>query len=422
MLVIKRDGSKVEFDKSKIASAIGKTNARTNEMTDADIARIADVATNKVWKASGEISVEDIQDVVEDSLLKSKFNKTAKSYILYRDSRTRCRESKMKMMKDIFEMTSGKSEYWNRENSNKDAKVVTTQRDYLAGIVSTEISKSILLPADVVRAHSEGKIHFHDMDYYAQSALHNCDLINLDDMLQNGTMMNGVMIEKPKRLSTAATIATQIITAVASSQYGGCSIDLSDLAPFVDASRRLLLEKYEIRGLSEADSRRFAEEDLREEIKSAVQTFNYQINSMSTTNGQAPFITVFMYLNERPSCKADHALLIEEFLRQRILGMKNEKGVYVTQAFPKLIYVLEEDNVKEGSEYYELTKLAAKCTAKRMVPDYISEKVMKELKGDCYAVMGCRSALTPDRFSKDLGNISNALNYEDELNEEFELV
>lgn len=411
MTVIKRDGSKVDFDKEKIVNAISKTNGRTKEMEEKDIRRIADAVTGKVWTDGGEVSVEDIQDAVEESLMKSKFSKTAKSYILYRDTRTRCRESKMTMMRDIFEMTSGKSEYWNKENSNKDAKVVTTQRDYLAGIVSTEISKSILLPADVVRAHNEGKIHFHDMDYYAQNALHNCDLINLDDMLQNGTMINGVMIEKPKRLSTAATIATQIITAVASSQYGGCSIDLSDLAPFVDISRQRYLKKYEDRGCSAEDCRRFAEDDLKEEIKGAVQTFNYQINSMSTTNGQAPFITVFMYLNEKPECKKDHALLIEEFLKQRIIGMKNEKGVYITQSFPKLIYVLEDDNIRDDGEYYYLTEMSAKCTAKRMVPDYISEKVMLNLKGDCYAVMGCRSALTPDRFSDKLGNIANAKNY-----------
>jgi ribonucleoside-triphosphate reductase (formate) len=411
MKVIKRDGSKADFDKTKIASAIGKANARTGEMTGSDVQRIADVATNKVWKPTGEISVEEIQDAVEDTLLKSRFNKTAKSYILWRDMRTRNREGKMKMMKDIFDMTSGRSEYWNKENSNKDAEVVTTQRDYLAGIVSTEISKMLLLPTDVVKAHNEGKIHFHDMDYYAQNALHNCDLINLDDMLQNGTMINGIKIEKPRRLLTAATIATQIITAVASSQYGGCSIDLSDLAPFVDASRKQFYTKYQRRGLPEADCIRFSEEDLREEVKAAVQTFNYQINSMSTTNGQAPFITVFMYLNERPEYKKDHALLIEEFLKQRLVGMKNEAGAYITQAFPKLIYVLEEDNIEESSEYYYLTELSAKCTAKRMVPDYISEKIMKELKGDCYAVMGCRSALTPDRFSAKLGNIANAKNY-----------
>ena len=247
--------------------------------------------------------------------------------------------------------------------------------------------------------------------------MHNCDLINLDDMLQNGTVINGVKIEKPHTLRTATTIATQVITAVASAQYGGCSINLSDLAPFVDYSRQRYVKKYKDRGFNETDALKFAEEDLKEEIVASVQTFNYQINSMSTTNGQAPFITVFMYLNERPECKKDHALLIEEFLKQRILGLKNEKGIYITQAFPKLIYVLEEDNIHDNSEYYYLTELAAKCTTKRMVPDYISEKVMKSLKhstlgtDDCYSVMGCRSALTPDRFTKVVGNVAKALNY-----------
>lgn len=417
MQVIKRDGTLVNFDMGKIRSAVSKTNSRTNEMSDDELNRIMEIIENKCNRHSGDLSVEEIQDIVEDTLLKSKFNKTAKSYILYRDQRTRNRQGKMKMMKDIFEMTSGKSNYWNKENSNKDAQVVTTQRDYLAGIVSTEISKTILLPSEIARAHEQGIIHFHDMDYYAQNALHNCDLINLDDMLQNGTSINGIKIDRPHKLSTATTIATQIITAVASSQYGGCSINLSDLAPFVKDSYNRYVAKYTARGLNEMQVEKFALEDLQQEIESAVQTFNYQINSMSTTNGQAPFITVFMYLNERPDYKKEHAMLIEEFLKQRILGMKNEKGVYVTPAFPKLIYVLEEDNITEDSPYWYLTELSAKCTAKRMVPDYISEKVMKSLKhscfgtDDCYAVMGCRSALTPDRFGKILGNISKAKNY-----------
>lgn len=409
MRVIKRDGTEVDFSAQKIRNAIAKTNQRTNEMTEDDLDRICAVVVNKLDKLPGEtVSVEDIQNMVEDTLLKSKFNATAKSYILYRDNRTRIRQNKTTMMREIFEMTSGKSDYWNKENSNKDAQVVTTQRDYLAGIVSTEISKTLLLPPEIARAHEQGIIHFHDMDYYAQNALHNCDLIALNDMLQNGTMINGIKIDRPHWLSKATTIATQIITAVASSQYGGCSINLSDLAPFVRDSYNKYVAKYTDRGCSAADIERFAAEDLQQEIESAVQTFNYQINSMSTTNGQAPFITVFMYLNERPEFKKELAMLIEEFLKQRIVGMKNEKGVYVTPAFPKLIYVLEEDNISEDSDYYYLTELAAKCTAKRLVPDYISEKIMKQLKGDCYAVMGCRSALTPDRFSTTLGNISNA--------------
>lgn len=409
MRVIKRDGTEVDFSAQKIRNAIAKTNQRTNEMTEDDLDRICAIVVNKLDKLPGEtVSVEDIQNMVEDTLLKSKFNATAKSYILYRDNRTRIRQNKTTMMREIFEMTSGKSDYWNKENSNKDAQVVTTQRDYLAGIVSTEISKTLLLPPEIARAHEQGIIHFHDMDYYAQNALHNCDLIALNDMLQNGTMINGIKIDRPHWLSKATTIATQIITAVASSQYGGCSINLSDLAPFVRDSYNKYVAKYTARGCSAADVERFAVDDLQQEIESAVQTFNYQINSMSTTNGQAPFITVFMYLNERPEFKKELAMLIEEFLKQRIVGMKNEKGVYVTPAFPKLIYVLEEDNISEDSDYYYLTELAAKCTAKRLVPDYISEKIMKQLKGDCYAVMGCRSALTPDRFSTTLGNISNA--------------
>ncbi len=424
MIVIKRDGKKVDFDVYKIKKALIGANSRSKEMSEEDIDRIIDIVIHKCDRASGILSVEQIQDLVEDTLLKSKFNKTAKTYILYRDQRSRIRQSKTKMMQEIFEMTSGNSDYWNKENSNKDAKVVTTQRDYLAGIVSTEISKLILLPQDIVNAHESGIIHFHDMDYFGQNSLHNCDLINLEDMLQNGTTINGVKIDKPHKLSTATTIATQIITAVASSQYGGCSVNLSDLAPFVRDSYVRYIDKYEKRGCSKEDVEKFAKEDLLQEIEAAVQTFNYQINSMSTTNGQAPFITVFMYLNEQPEYKKEHAMLIEEFLKQRILGMKNEKGVYVTPAFPKLIYVLQEDNVNPGSEYYYLTELAAKCTAKRLVPDYISEKIMKQLKGDCYSVMGCRSALTPDRFSDRLGNIANASNFFKQISkdDEFELL
>lgn len=411
MDVIKRDGTKVIFDGAKIRSAIAKANSRSQEMTEVDIDKIVETVVAKCDKL-GVVDVETIQDLVERTLQVSKFKATAKQYILYRDQRTRIRQGKMKMMKEIFEMTSGTSSYWNNENSNKNAKVVTTQRDYMAGIVSTEISKAVLLPADIMRAHEEGIIHFHDLDYYAQNALHNCDLINLDDMLQNGTMMNGVKIERPHWLSKATTIATQIITAVASSQYGGCSINLSTLAPFVRDSYNKYIEKYTKRGLSTDDVKKFADEDLRQEVESSVQTFNYQINSMSTTNGQAPFITVFMYLNEDPEYKVEHAMLIEEFLKQRIKGMQNEKGVWVTPAFPKLIYVLEEDNITEDSPYYYLSELAAKCTAKRLVPDYISEKIMKQLKnGDCYAVMGCRSALSADTFSDKIGNIANAGNY-----------
>lgn len=284
--------------------------------------------------------------------------------------------------KTIAELLNGTSEYWNNENSNKDAKTVTVQRDYIAGITSTDITRRFLLPEDVVQAHDEGVIHFHDADYYAQNALHNCDLINLEDMLQNGTVVNGVMIEKPHRFITACTVATQIITAVASSQYGGVSISLTHLAPFIRDSYERYIEKYTSWGLSIQASEEYAKKDLKIEIRDGVQTFNYQINSMSTTNGQAPFLSVFMYLGETNEYKEELAMLIEEFLKQRLLSMKNEVGVYVTQAFPKLLYVLEKDNIEKDGKYYYLTELAAKCTAKRMVPDYISAKKMKELKID----------------------------------------
>ena len=316
----------------------------------------------------------------------------------------------------IKELIDGESEYWNTENSNKNARVVTTQRDYLAGITSTDITRRFLLPEDVVKAHDEGIIHFHDADYFAQNALHNCDLINLEDMLENGTIINDVMIEKPHRFITAMTIATQLITAVASSQYGGCTISLTHLAPFVRESYKRYLAKYEERGLSKDQAEKFAKEDLKKEVNDGVQTFQYQINSMTTTNGQAPFLSVNMYLGETEEYKEELAMIIEEVLNQRIEGMKNEKGVFITPAFPKLLYVLEEDNMHEDSKYWYLTELAAKCTAKRMVPDYISEKVMKELKinengeGDCYPCMGCRSFLTPDRAIS-RGNVAKAKNY-----------
>ena len=324
----------------------------------------------------------------------------AKAYITYRYTRELVRRSNTTDL-TIKELIDGDSEYWNTENSNKNARVVTTQRDYLAGITSTDITRRFLLPEDVVNAHDSGIIHFHDADYFAQNALHNCDLINLDDMLQNGTSINGVMIEKPHRFLTAMTIATQLITAVSSSQYGGATITLTHLAPFVRASREYYEKRYSNRKLTKEQVKKFVEEDLHKEIVDGVQTFQYQINSMTTTNGQAPFLSVNMYLGETEEYKDELAMIIEEVLRQRIQGMKNEKGVWITPAFPKLLYVLEEDNINPKSKYYYLTKLAAECTAKRMVPDYISEKVMKELKidkngnGQCYPCMGCRSFLTP---------------------------
>ena len=346
------------------------------------------------------ILVEDIQDIIEEKLMEIGRYELAKRYITYRYTRALVRQSNT-TDQSIKELIDGESEYWNTENSNKNAKVVTTQRDYLAGITSTDITRRFLLPEDIVKAHDEGIIHFHDADYFAQNALHNCDLINLDDMLQNGTEINGVMIEKPHKFLTAMTIATQIITAVNSSQYGGCTVTMTHLAPFVRDSYNYYLKRYKDRGLNKAQIEKFAKEDLAKEIKDGVQTFQYQINSMTTTNGQAPFLSVCLYLGETEEYKEELAMIIKEVLEQRILGMKNEKGVYITPAFPKLLYVLEEDNIHEDSKYYYLTELAAKCTAKRMVPDYISEKVMKELKidkngeGQCYPCMGCRSFLTP---------------------------
>ena len=339
----------------------------------------------------------------------------AKKYITYRYTRELVRKANT-TDKSIKELIEGENEYWNNENSNKNAQVVTTQRDYLAGITSTDITRRFLLPEDVVEAHDKGIIHFHDADYFAQNALHNCELINLDDMLQNGTVINGVMIEKPHRFITAATIATQIILAVTSSSYGGATVSLTHLAPFVRSSYEKYYKKYKDRKLSKEECEKFAKEDTRKEVADGVQTFNYQVNSMTNTNGQAPFLSVCMYLGETDEYKEELAMIIEEFLKQRILGFKNEKGVYITPAFPKLLYILEEDNIHEKSKYWYLTKLAAECTAKRMVPDYISEKVMKELKknelgdGECYPCMGCRSFLTPDR-TMSIGNIAKAKNY-----------
>ena len=309
------------------------------------------------------------------------------------------REAK-KRNQEVLELLNGDNEYWNTENSNKNPKLANVQRDYMAGILSKEITENFLLPEDVLEAHKKGIIHFHDIDYFGQNAIHNCDLINLKDMLENGTIINNVKIDPQHRLSTACTVATQIITAVASSQYGGVSCTLTHLAPFVKMSRNEITEqvKDELKGvdIDEEKINNIIDKRLKKEIKDSVQTFNYQINSMSTTNGQAPFLTVFMYINEDKKYSKETAMLIEEFLNQRILGMKNEKGVYVTPAFPKLIYCLDENNIHEDSEYWYLTKLAAKCTAKRLVPDYISAKVMKKLKGDVYPAMGCRSFLTPD--------------------------
>ena len=415
MKVIKRDGHMVEYMPSKIEEAIEKANLEVDEEDRASSTQIKNIIKYVERLGKKRILVEDIQDIIEMKLMSIGKFALAKHYITYRYTRELVRRSNT-TDHSIKELIDGGSEYWNTECSHKDAGVVTTQRDYLAGITSTDITKRFLLPEDIVEAHEAGIIHFHDADYYAQNALHNCDLINLDDMLQNGTNMNGVMIEKPHRFLTAMSIATQLITAVTSSQYGGATITLTHLAPFVRLSREYYEKRYRKRKLTKEQIAQFVEEDLRKEITDGVQTFQYQINSLTNTNGQVPFLSVNMYLGETDEYKEELAMIIEEFLNQRIEGMKNEKGVWITPAFPKLLYVLEEDNIRPKSKYYYLTKLAAKCTAKRMVPDYISEKVMKELKknelgeGDCYPCMGCRSFLTPDRTIS-LGNIAKAKNY-----------
>ncbi len=417
MKIVKRDGHIVDYDPSKIKIAIKKANAEVKPKERATEEQIKEIIHYIEDLDKKRILVEDIQDIIEEKLMEFDKYQLAKKYITYRYTRELVRKANT-TDQTIKELIEGENEYWNSENSNKNAQVVTTQRDYLAGITSTDITRRFLLPSEIVKAHDEGIIHFHDADYFAQNALHNCELINLDDMLQNGTVINGVMIEKPHRFITAATIATQIILAVTSSSYGGATVSLTHLAPFVRSSYEKYYKKYESRKLKKEDCEKFAWEDTKKEVADGVQTFNYQVNSMTNTNGQAPFLSVFMYLNETKEYKKELAMIIEEFLRQRILGFKNRKGVYITPAFPKLLYVLEEDTVNEDGEYYYLTKLAAECTAKRLVPDYISEKVMLDLKknekgeGDCYPCMGCRSFLTPDR-TMSLGNIANAKNYEE---------
>ena len=415
MKIVKRDGHIVDYDPAKIRVAIEKANTEVRGREKASKDQIEEIIKYIEDLNKKRILVEDIQDIIEEKLMEFDKYQLAKKYITYRYTRELVRKANT-TDQSIKELIEGENEYWNNENSNKNAGVVTTQRDYLAGITSTDITRRFLLPEDIVKAHDEGIIHFHDADYFAQNALHNCELINLDDMLQNGTVINGVMIEKPHRFITAATIATQIILAVTSSSYGGATISLSHLAPFVRLSYDKYYQKYKERNLKEEDCKKFAMQDTKKEVEDGVQTFNYQVNSMTNTNGQAPFLSVNMYLGETEEYKDELAMIIEEFLNQRIVGFKNEKGVYITPAFPKLLYILEEDNIHEDSKYWYLTELAAKCTAKRMVPDYISEKVMKELKkneygeGECYPCMGCRSFLTPDR-SISLGNIAKAKNY-----------
>ena len=421
MKIIKRNGAEVEFDIAKIHAAITKANDAVEDsckLTAVQVRRIADAVAIACEEMGHTPTVEEIQDLVENQIMAHGAFEVAKHYITYRYTRALVRRSNTTDDR-ILSLIECNNEEAKQENANKNPVINSTQRDYMAGEVSRDLSNRILLPKEIVDAHNEGIIHFHDTDYYAQH-MHNCDLVNLEDMLQNGTVITGTLIERPHSFSTACNIATQIIAQVASNQYGGQSISLTHLAPFVQVSREKIRKLVEQEladigaNVDEAKISQITERRLREEIRRGVQTIQYQVVTLMTTNGQAPFVTVFMYLGEARDEreKQDLALIIEEVLLQRYEGVKNEKGVWVTPAFPKLIYVLEEDNVTEGSKYYELTRLAARCTARRMVPDYISEKVMKQLKGDVYTCMGCRSFLTPDRFTeKGIGNIANAGNY-----------
>lgn len=402
MKVIKRDCTEVDFDKTKISNAILKAMKNGSGIVKPKIAEDIANEIEEECKNKDEVSISDIESMVYDKLITKKQRLTAKAYEGYRSIREFQRENENTTDEEIDELLDGESEYWNTENSNKNSKVLNTQRDYMAGIVSKDISRRFLLPPEVVQAHDEGIIHFHDIDYFGMNAMSNCSLINLEDMLQNGTCINKVMIEKPHRFITACTIATQIILGVTSLQYGGATITLTHLAPFVRDSYNKYYEKYKSWGFSDEDCKKYAEADTKKEVADGVQTFNYQCNSMSNSNGQSPFLSVFMYLGETTEYKKELAMIIEEFLNQRLLGLKNEVGVYVTQAFPKLLYVLEEDNIHENSPYWYLTKLAAKCTAKRMNPDYISEKIMKKYKeGNCFPCMGCRSFLSPYKDEND---------------------
>ena len=430
MKIIKRNGTEVAFDISKIVMAISKANIEVDEkvrLTPVQIDRIAESVEVACEEMGRSPSVEEIQDLVEKAIMSHGAFEVAKEYITYRYTRNLLRQSNTTDDR-ILSLIECNNEEVKQENANKNPSINAVQRDYMAGEVSKDITSRILLPRDIVAAHEAGIIHFHDSDYYAQH-MHNCDLINLDDMLQNGTVISGTLIEKPHSFSTACNIATQIIAQVASNQYGGQSISLTHLAPFVQISREKIrrsvekeMKTFGVAPSEEAISQ-VVEERLRDEVRRGVQTIQYQVVTLMTTNGQAPFITVFMYLNEarNEQEKKDLAMIIEETLRQRYEGVKNEKGVWITPAFPKLIYVLEEENVREGTPYWYLTKLAAECTAKRMVPDYISEKKMRELKlskgetaghGDVYTCMGCRSFLTPDRSGNGWDNIAGAKNYE----------
>lgn len=419
MKILKRNGQEVLFDSSKIKRAVEKANTSVTEQEQASKDEISMIAASIEAKCEAMYripSVEEVQDMVEDLLMSFGRKKLAKNYITYRYTRALARKANT-TDDQILTLLDCSNEDIKQENSNKNPVIASTQRDYMAGEVSRDLCKRLLLPPDVVKAHEEGIIHFHDTDYFTQR-IFNCCLINLEDMLQNGTVISETMIERPRSFLTACNIATQIVAQVASNQYGGQTISLAHLAPFVDVSRKKIRKQVieELAGIShtEADITRIIEQRVRREIKAGVQEIQYQVITLMTCNGQAPFITVNLYLNEAKNKQEKHdlALCIEELLKQRILGVKNEAGVYITPAFPKLVYVLQEDNIHEGDPYYYLTELAAKCTAKRMVPDYISEKIMMKLKGDTYPCMGCRSFLTPDCFTDaGVGNISNAKNY-----------
>ena len=417
--VIKRNGRKVKFSKPKIVNAILKAWRELREVDDAAEAFANKIANEIELINSTVLSVEEISDIVEHKLMVSSHKDVAKEYIEYRQLRQIARDTG-RTYDSILSLVDMQNQEVKDENSNKNAVVASTQRDYIAGEVSKDITNRILLPKDVVEAHKNGEIHFHDADYFIER-IFNCCLINLDDMLQNGTVINKTLIEKPHSFRTACTIATQIIAVVASGQYGGSSISLSALAPFVEVSRQRIrnsvvgeFKNAGVLSVTETQVNKIVEERVKDEIRDGIQVLQYQINTLNTSNGQTPFTTVYMYLGEVGNSKTKHdfAMVIEEVLKQRIEGVKNEKGVWITPAFPKLIYVLEKDNITEDSPYWYLTKLAAACTAKRLVPDYISEKVMLELKGDVYPCMGCRSFLTPDRFTDaGIGNIANAKNY-----------
>ena len=408
MKIIKRSGTEVKFDINKIVKAIEGANNEVSldkQLTQEQILECARNVENICHEKGRILNVEEVQDLVENQIMDKKAHEVARKYITYRYQRALARKANT-TDQQILTLLECNNQDVKEENSNKNPTVNSVQRDYMAGEVSKDITKRILLPKDIVEAHEQGIIHFHDADYFAQH-MHNCDLVNLEDMLQNGTVISGTMIEKPKSFSTACNIATQIIAQVASNQYGGQSISITHLAPFVQISREKIranvLDEFEGVEVSQEHIEKVVAKRLKEEIKKGVQTIQYQIVTLLTTNGQAPFVTIFMYLNEARSEqeKQDIALITEEILKQRIEGVKNEKGVWITPAFPKLIYVLEPDNIKEGTPYFYLTELAAKCTAKRMVPDYISEKIMLELKqGNCYTCMGCRSFLTPYKNEK----------------------